>query len=134
MKLLFIRHGDPDYTIDSLTEKGWKEAEFDLAGSTIKVAVVSGLGNAGRLLKSLRQGKVSYDFVEVMACRRGCIMGGGQPPFAGARTRKSRMEGIYKVDTSSNIRYPDENPVLIQMYDTMLKGKEHKLFHRNMQH
>ena len=28
MKLLFIRHGDPDYTIDSLTEKGWKEAEF----------------------------------------------------------------------------------------------------------
>ena len=22
MKLLFIRHGDPDYTIDSLTEKG----------------------------------------------------------------------------------------------------------------
>ena len=28
MKLLFVRHGEPDYTIDSLTEKGWKEAEL----------------------------------------------------------------------------------------------------------
>lgn len=28
MKLLFIRHGDPNYEIDSLTEKGWKEAEL----------------------------------------------------------------------------------------------------------
>ncbi len=27
MKLVFIRHGDPDYSIDSLTERGWKEAE-----------------------------------------------------------------------------------------------------------
>lgn len=28
MKILIIRHGDPDYSIDSLTEKGWKEAEY----------------------------------------------------------------------------------------------------------
>ena len=28
MKLLIVRHGDPDYTIDSLTEKGWREVEF----------------------------------------------------------------------------------------------------------
>ena len=28
MKLLIVRHGDPDYSIDSLTEKGWKEAEY----------------------------------------------------------------------------------------------------------
>jgi len=27
MKILIIRHGDPDYSIDSLTEKGWREAE-----------------------------------------------------------------------------------------------------------
>lgn len=27
MKLIIVRHGDPDYSIDSLTEKGWKEAE-----------------------------------------------------------------------------------------------------------
>ena len=28
MKLLIVRHGDPDYTIDSLTEKGWREARY----------------------------------------------------------------------------------------------------------
>lgn len=28
MKIMIIRHGDPDYTIDSLTEKGWREAEL----------------------------------------------------------------------------------------------------------
>lgn len=28
MNLIFIRHGDPDYSIDSLTEKGWREAEL----------------------------------------------------------------------------------------------------------
>ena len=49
---------DPDAFRSVRGMEGWKEAEFDLAGSTIKVAVVSGLGNAGRLLKSLRQGKV----------------------------------------------------------------------------
>jgi len=28
MKLLIVRHGDPDYSIDSLTPTGWKEAEL----------------------------------------------------------------------------------------------------------
>ncbi|MCC8074979.1 MAG: histidine phosphatase family protein [Clostridiales bacterium] len=28
MKLLIVRHGDPDYAHDSLTEKGWREAEL----------------------------------------------------------------------------------------------------------
>jgi probable phosphoglycerate mutase len=28
MRILIIRHGEPDYSIDSLTEKGWREAEF----------------------------------------------------------------------------------------------------------
>jgi len=28
MKLIFIRHAEPDYSIDSLTEKGWREARL----------------------------------------------------------------------------------------------------------
>ena len=28
MKLIIIRHGDPDYSIDSLTATGWKEADL----------------------------------------------------------------------------------------------------------
>ncbi len=49
MKLLIVRHGDPDYSIDSLTEKGWKEAEFlaeRLAKLPINAFYVSPLGRA----------------------------------------------------------------------------------------
>lgn len=52
---------------------GWKEASFDLAGTELKVAVASGLGNTRKLMEALRKGEVSYHFVEIMACpgRRG---------------------------------------------------------------
>lgn len=49
MKLLIIRHGDPDYTIDSLTEKGWREAEMlseRIAPMDIAAYYVSPLGRA----------------------------------------------------------------------------------------
>ena len=70
---------DPDAFRQVRGMQGWKEAEFELAGQTLKVAVVNGLGNARKLLKKLQRGKVSYDFVEVMACPGGCAGGGGQP-------------------------------------------------------
>lgn len=38
MKLLIIRHGDPDYTVDSLTPAGWREAEL-LAERLEKTAI-----------------------------------------------------------------------------------------------
>jgi len=49
MKLLIIRHADPDYEKDSLTEKGWKEAELlsnRIASMNIKEYYVSPLGRA----------------------------------------------------------------------------------------
>lgn len=113
-------------------EDAVKEASVTLGDREVKIAVVHGLAEAGKLIDKIKAGEVSYDFVEVMACRRGCVMGGGQPAFAGKRTRQGRMEGLYKVDGMSNIRYPDENPVLLQMYAGFIKGKEHKLFHRNL--
>lgn len=114
-------------------EDGLKEATVTIGEQDVKIAVVHGLSNAGRLLDAIKKGERSSDFVEVMACRRGCIMGGGQPAQSGARTRKGRMEGIYQVDCESNIRFPDENPSVKQLYEEFLQGKEHKLLHRNLQ-
>lgn len=114
-------------------EDGIKEATVTIGERDVKIAVVHGLSNAGRLLDAIKKGERSYDFVEVMACRRGCIMGGGQPAQSGARTRKGRMEGIYQVDCESSIRFPDENPSVKQLYEEFLQGKEHKLLHRNLQ-
>lgn len=109
-----------------------KETTVTVGDRDVHIAVVNGLGNAGRLLESIKAGTAHYDFVEVMACRRGCILGGGQPVHPGPRTKRSRQEGIYRVDLSSNVRFSNKNPLLMELYDNFLTGKEHKLLHRNL--
>lgn len=114
-------------------EKGLKEVEFDYNGRTIRAAIVSGLRNADALLKRIKAGEVHYDFVEVMACYRGCVMGGGQPVPAGPRTKSARMKGLYDSDVNTQIKKSNENPLVQTLYDGLLKGKEHKLLHRNFE-
>ena len=113
-------------------DEGIKTLTYDYNGREIRAAVVNGLANADKLLQQIKNHEVEYDFVEVMACRRGCIMGGGQPSGAGPRTRRSRMEGMYNADASSNVRFSEENPAVRQLYDHFLAGKEHRLLHRNL--
>ena len=108
-----------------------KEFTFNYYGREIRAAVVNGLANADRLIKRMKAGEVSYDFVEVMACRRGCVMGGGQPTGAGPRTRAARMKGLYDSDVNTQIKKSNENPMVMSLYEGLLKGKEHKLLHRN---
>ncbi|MBO5388874.1 MAG: (2Fe-2S)-binding protein [Lachnospiraceae bacterium] len=111
-------------------DEGIKETSVMLGDREVKIAVVNGLGNADKLLKAIKVGEAHYDFVEVMACRRGCIAGGGQPLPIGPRTRASRAEGIYAVDRESLIRFTEDNPLLNQTYQDVIAGKEHKLLHR----
>ena len=114
-------------------EEGLKEVEFDYNGRTIRAAVVSGLGNANNLMKRIQKGEVQYDFVEVMACRRGCIMGGGQPVPVDPESRIARSKGIYDTDINTQIKKSNENPLVQSLYDGLLKGKTHELLHRNFE-
>ena len=114
-------------------EEGLKEVEFDYNGRTIRAAVVSGLGNANNLMKRIQKGEVQYDFVEVMACRRGCIMGGGQPVPVDTESRIARSKGIYDTDINTQIKKSNENPLVQSLYDGLLKGKTHELLHRNFE-
>ena len=114
-------------------EEGLKEVEFDYNGRTIRTAVVSGLGNANNLMKRIQKGEVQYDFVEVMACRRGCIMGGGQPVPVDPESRIARSKGIYDTDINTQIKKSNENPLVQSLYDGLLKGKTHELLHRNFE-
>ena len=109
--------------------EGIKEAVVDYKGKELRLAVVNGLKNADDLLKKIRDGEVHYDFVEVMACKRGCMAGGGQPVPIGPRTKKARYEGIYKIDSVAQIKRSNENPIIQNLYSGILKGKEHKLLH-----
>lgn len=109
--------------------EGIKEAVVDYKGRELRLSVVNGLKNADDLLKKIRDGEAHYDFVEVMACKRGCMAGGGQPVPIGPRTKKARFEGIYKIDSVAQIKRSNENPIIQNLYDGILKGKEHKLLH-----
>ena len=108
---------------------GTKEAVIDYQGREVRIAIVNGLRNADNLLKKMESGEVQYDFVEVMACKRGCISGGGQPLPIGSRTKQARFEGIYNIDRAAQIKLSKENPIVRTAYEGILKGKEHKLLH-----
>ena len=89
---------------------GWKEAKFNLAGTDIRVAVASGLGNALRLMNAIRNKEVHYDFVEIMSCPGGCINGGGQPYKEDASDVEARKNVLYGLDRHNSIRFSHENP------------------------
>lgn len=108
-----------------------KEATMQLGDREVKIAVVNGLQSAAEVLDKMKAGEVYYDFVEVMACKRGCIAGGGQPVPIGPRTKKARLDGIYKIDNMAQIKLSNQNPIVTTVYEGILKGKEHKLLHNS---
>ena len=82
---------------------GIKEAEYDLNGRVVRVAVASGLANAKKLLTSVKNGEAQYDIIEIMACPGGCINGGGQPIQPGSvrnfyELRELRAKALYDQD------------------------------------
>ncbi|MDR0330849.1 MAG: iron hydrogenase small subunit, partial [Chitinispirillales bacterium] len=74
-----------------------------------------------------------YHFVEVMACRGGCVGGGGQPYGADDKVRKLRADGLYKDDEKSKVRCSHQNPQIAKLYKEFLEKpmshKSHELLH-----
>ena len=119
-------------------EKGIKEAELEIAGKKIKIVVASGLKNARKIMDDIRAGKADYQFVEIMACPGGCVMGGGQPIKSSKirsniDVRKLRADALYTIDEKSTIRKSHQNPAVIKIYEEFFKkpGSEvsHKYLH-----
>ena len=124
---------DPDAFRDVRGQDGWKEAKFEINGITLNVAVVNGLGNADKLLKALKKGKVSYDFIEVMACPGGCVGGGGQPIHDNCEMAPKRAPVLYEQDANMTLRFSHENPSIAAIYkdylEKPLSEKSHHLLH-----
>lgn len=112
-------------------EEGIKEATIPYNGIDVKICVASGLANARKVLEQVKSGEKEYHLIEVMACRRGCIMGGGQPIPAGPRSKAARAKGLYDSDGSMIIRKSDENPLMDVFYNGYFKGKAHELLHNH---
>ena len=112
-------------------EEGIKEATIPYNGMDVNICVVSGLANARKVMEQVRSGEKQYHLIEVMACRRGCIMGGGQPIPAGPRHKAARAQGLYKADKDRILRKSDENPLMDVFYNGYFKGKAHDLLHNH---
>ena len=110
-----------------------KEASLDLNGTTVKVAVTSGLKNAKILLDKIRAGECDYQFIEVMCCPGGCVGGGGQPFRTTAAIKAQRMDGLYRIDKKSTYRQSHKNPEIQTLYKEFLGEpnghKAHELLH-----
>ena len=118
--------------------EGIKEAEYDLTGTKVRVAVTSGLENASKLLDMVKSGEKDYTFIEVMACPGGCVNGGGQPHQPGdvrnfTDLRADRAKALYGEDKGMKLRKSHENPFVKEVYDNYLEKpgshKAHEILH-----
>lgn len=119
-------------------EEGIKKATVKIGDNEVKVAVAHGLANAQKIMEEIKSGKAEYQFVEIMACPGGCVMGGGQPIKTSKQrseydVRKLRADCLYDIDEKSTIRKSHENPTIKKLYKEFLEepgsNKAHELLH-----
>ena len=113
--------------------EGVKEFTVPFNGGELRIAVVSGLGNAEKLIKQLLAKEVSFDFVEVMACPGGCVNGGGQPVTI-ENAKKVRADGLYSADMTNTLKTSDTNPLMDKLYADYVKGRNHEMLHVHYKH
>jgi NADH-quinone oxidoreductase subunit G len=118
--------------------EGVRSGVVDVKGTKLKVAVAHGMANVSTLLDEIREARDSgkeppYHFIEVMACRGGCIAGGGQPYSTTDDIREKRIAGLYTDDENSEVRCSHQNPEIQQIYKEFLGAplseKSHHLLH-----
>jgi NADH-quinone oxidoreductase subunit G len=114
-------------------EGGVRETTVTLGDKKLSLAVVSGLGNAAKVIEKIKSGEKHYDLIEVMACPGGCINGGGQPIPKDTCTKAKRTEGLYDNDKMLQLHKPQDNPYIAELYEVLLgkPGSEiaHELLH-----
>ena len=107
-------------------------------GSTVRVAIANGTGNAAKLLDMVKNGEAHYDFIEVMGCPGGCVTGGGQPIINATKLsyidpKTLRAEGLYREDAGKKLRKSHENPGVRRVYEEYFEQpgshRAHELLH-----
>ncbi len=125
-------------------DAGIREASLDINGTTVNVAIASGMKSASVLLDEIREGKSKYQFIEIMGCPGGCINGGGQPYVRECflpnedddimdTYKEKRAQALYSEDERQTLRQSHKNPQIIDLYEKFLgepnSHKAHELLH-----
>lgn len=118
--------------------EGVKEATIDIKGTEVRVAVAHQMANARKVVEAIHAAEAAgseppWHFIEIMACRGGCIGGGGQPHGATDEVRTKRIAGLYNDDEAQTTRFSHENPQIKAIYDEFLgeplSEKSHAFLH-----
>jgi NADP-reducing hydrogenase subunit HndD len=139
------KESDPiEFTAVRGHEAGIREASVDVNGTTINVAIASGMKSAKVLLDEIKEGKSKYHFIEIMGCPGGCINGGGQPYVREFflpnedddivdTYKEKRAKALYSEDERQTLRQSHNNPQIKELYDKFLgepnSHKSHELLH-----
>jgi NADH-quinone oxidoreductase subunit G/NADP-reducing hydrogenase subunit HndD len=114
--------------------EGIREATVRIKDMDLHIGIAHGLGNARKLLESIRNGEAEYHAIEIMACPGGCIGGGGQPYHHGNMDIiRKRQDAIYREDRGKKRRKSHENQMVMALYREYLGEpygeKAHELLH-----
>jgi iron-only hydrogenase group A len=110
-----------DQTNDLRSQKTVRRSVVKIGDKDLKIAVVSGLGNAIRLLNDIGKGMENYHFIEVMACPGGCIGGGGQPYSHATNLLKTRMNALCNIYEGDSLQVAHRNKEIIELYTDFFK-------------
>lgn len=113
---------------------GPKTPPSPLAKRTVRVAVISGLGNAIPLVDRVVAGEdVGFDLIEIMACPGGCIDGAGNPAPAKVSETREPTQVLFDIDKTSKYRCSQDNPDVLRLYEQFYlepnSEKAHHLLH-----
>ena len=110
--------------------QGLKEAEVNVNGLILKVAVAHGGANIRRVMEAIDTGEREYHFVEFMACTGGCLGGGGEPKSLDPLVLEKRIAAIYGNDADMPLRKSHDNPSVQELYETFLEQPNSHLAHK----
>ena len=129
--------GETLEAVDFESLRGWegfRAAEVKVGDLDLRIGIAHGLGEARKMLDRIRAGEENFHAIEIMACKGGCIGGGGQPFHHGNESvLKKRTEGINSIDKGKEMRKSHENPFIKEIYERHLgeplSHKAHDLLH-----
>lgn len=113
---------------------GFRSCEVPVGDKTLRIGIAHGLDEASKMLDKIRSGEEFFHAIEIMACKGGCVGGGGQPkPQKRQETLEKRAAGLNGIDSGLQIRRSNENPFVQAIYEKYLdypmSRKAHELIH-----
>ncbi len=141
IRSMFLQENDRELRPARITRlrntKSVKEYIFKKGKENIYLVAVSGIKEAMNLLAEVEQGIRKIDFLEVLACKDGCINGGGQPLRQPADNLKARRKAIYEIDNKGSIKVAERNPEIEDLAKRFIgelgSKKRKELLHMKLQ-